>query len=321
MVSHYRGWLLVALLLATAAYAVAEEISLVTYYPSPRGVYQVLKVGAGSTLSPPATLQVVKPADDGTLAFRVDDEGGPFEDDTPFVIDEEGNVGIGTKSPAYQLQVALPAAGANSAIGFNVTGVSGGGAILFDGSNGTPNTIVARIDGALTDGTTGAERGELAFYTKPSASGAQERMRITSGGNVGIGTASPTEPLEVSGNIKLSGATPTYRLTNVANPRVGVGSDVATQEWVEAQTGTWHGCYRKTCEVHNAASCAVAACDAGEADKGVACPRVGGLWSAQDTPTSYLAAGAGGGAMGSTLYYGDNFAADFYVTCERWCCK
>lgn len=38
-------------------------------------------------------------------------------------------------------------------------------------------------------------------------------------GSVGIGTTStPTEKLEVNGNIKLSGVTPSYRLTNVANP-------------------------------------------------------------------------------------------------------
>jgi len=51
-------------------------------------------------------------------------------------------------------------------------------------------------------------------------------------GNVGIGTITPSEKLEVSGNIKLSGATSTYKITNVATPTAS--SDVATKEYVDA---------------------------------------------------------------------------------------
>ncbi|MBI4597495.1 MAG: hypothetical protein HY737_03740, partial [Candidatus Omnitrophica bacterium] len=42
------GWLLIGLLLATTAYVVAEEITLTTYYPSPRGVYQELRSTSSS---------------------------------------------------------------------------------------------------------------------------------------------------------------------------------------------------------------------------------------------------------------------------------
>ena len=38
-----KSWLIVGLLLATAAYCLAEELTLTTYYPSPRGVYQELR--------------------------------------------------------------------------------------------------------------------------------------------------------------------------------------------------------------------------------------------------------------------------------------
>ena len=54
-------WLVVVLLFVTAAYAIAEEVTLTTYYPSPRGVYEDLRatgtVGIG-TMTPQAELDV-----------------------------------------------------------------------------------------------------------------------------------------------------------------------------------------------------------------------------------------------------------------------
>jgi len=38
-----RGWLVAGLLLGTMAYAIAEDVTLTTYYPSPRGVYKELQ--------------------------------------------------------------------------------------------------------------------------------------------------------------------------------------------------------------------------------------------------------------------------------------
>ena len=54
MDSRRKDWLVIALLLATAAYALAEEFTLVTYYPSPVGVYQTLRVGSGALPGEPA---------------------------------------------------------------------------------------------------------------------------------------------------------------------------------------------------------------------------------------------------------------------------
>ena len=58
---------------------------------------------------------------------------------------------------------------------------------------------------------------------------------IVAGGRVGIGTTDPAEGyrMEVNGDIKLSGETPTFTITNVASPISD--SDVTTKEYVDNQ--------------------------------------------------------------------------------------
>jgi hypothetical protein len=53
-------------------------------------------------------------------------------------------------------------------------------------------------------------------------------------GSVGVGTDAPSERLEVAGNLRLGGAVPSFRVTNVAAPIAD--SDVATKGFVLAQT-------------------------------------------------------------------------------------
>jgi hypothetical protein len=52
--------------------------------------------------------------------------------------------------------------------------------------------------------TTGNIPGRLSFYTSPGT-GIVERMRVTSAGNVGIGTPNPASKLDVAGNLRISG--------------------------------------------------------------------------------------------------------------------
>jgi len=114
------------------------------------------------------------------------------------------------------------------------------------------------------------------------------------------------------GNINVN----SHKITNLATPVDD--TDAATKGYADAQAG-WHGCYRKTCETHNTASCTVASCDTGETDKGNSCPRNGGLWTAQDNPSGYTCVPYCG--IYADYHYGSKFTADYYVTCERWCCK
>ena len=54
-----------------------------------------------------------------------------------------------------------------------------------------------------------------------ASDGGTERMRIDSSGNVGIGSASPTVPLEVNGDVKLGATNPVQISTNVMHGTSG----------------------------------------------------------------------------------------------------
>ncbi len=74
-----------------------------------------------------------------------------------------------------------------------------GAAIQFWGNN-SPFPGQAYIDsGSQTNAA-------VIFRTAPTGVNVAERMRVSAVGNVGIGTPSPIEKLEVAGNIKISGA-------------------------------------------------------------------------------------------------------------------
>jgi hypothetical protein len=107
-------------------------------------------------------------------------------------IDSSGNVGIGTTSPTLQ---------------------SGSGVVIY---NATTPRLEFRNSTTGTANTDGAgiavDTSILYIYNKENGATVfdtnnTERMRISSGGNVGIGTPSPTGRLDVFG---ISGITPLY---------------------------------------------------------------------------------------------------------------
>lgn len=107
-----------------------------------------------------------------------------------------GNVGIGTTSPDSKLEVASTASNTYLHVRNDSTGStrlkmsnlsdtnSNGFQIINNGSNGQVNLLNYKAS-------------TLALWTNAS-----QRLTILSSGNVGIGTTSPSEKLEVNGNVK-----------------------------------------------------------------------------------------------------------------------
>ena len=104
-------------------------------------------------------------------ALVVEDSANP--DSTPFVIAASGNVGIGTSSPGLILTVS----GAPGSLGeqIRVNSTTAAAKIVLAGTGGGNNAGI------------GVSSGNLIFT---NATANNERMRIDSSGNVGIGTGS-----------------------------------------------------------------------------------------------------------------------------------
>ncbi|MFZ2226082.1 MAG: tail fiber domain-containing protein [Candidatus Moraniibacteriota bacterium] len=104
-----------------------------------------------------------------------------------------GNVGIGTTNPTEKLTLG---GGGNMRLEQSIGGTGAYGAILAFNllAPTNPATAIRFVRDVATYGNDGA----ILFDTTNS-----ERMRITSLGNVGIGTTSPGYKLEVNGNTKM----------------------------------------------------------------------------------------------------------------------
>jgi hypothetical protein len=127
---------------------------------------------------------------------------------TLFVVNGNGNVGIGTNIPAYPLQISQANSGVNtmltlSVIGTGATGDSNNILFQLPGGGGTTRAYgeISAID-TLSSGGTGA----LTFSTSPSTGVLTEKMRITPAGFVGIGTTTPWGTLSVAAANGTTGA-------------------------------------------------------------------------------------------------------------------
>jgi hypothetical protein len=127
---------------------------------------------------------------------------------TLFVDAGTNNVGIGTVNPASNLSIAGATsdtwAGSDGALNINGSaGINGISTIstFSDTSSLRIGSGVTQKTGMLITGQTSGSGSTIQF-----SAGGSERLRITSTGNVGIGTSSPSYPLTVSGKISYNGA-------------------------------------------------------------------------------------------------------------------
>lgn len=132
-----------------------------------------------------------------------------------------GNVGIGTTNPdtysdgSVANYLALQAAGTNQHAQIAVAGTgTGNGQIVF-GNSSVRRAVIAGVDGS-----------HLLFYVNNANSGvaALEAMRITSGGNIGVGTMSPQDRLHVKGSLRVQG-------NNVNGDITLMSADGTTGKW------------------------------------------------------------------------------------------
>jgi hypothetical protein len=143
---------------------------------------------------------------DGSAGQVQFNEGGNLKADSALHWDNVNKrLGIGTASPSTKLQVAIAPGngteGAGLALGTNDWGGGAGTSIQFRQDMDQGNSAVAAI-AAITQ--TGNSSGQLQFRTSDSFSSAdldstKTRLTILANGNVGIGAASPTHKLDITG--------------------------------------------------------------------------------------------------------------------------
>jgi hypothetical protein len=158
--------------------------------------------GASASETRGAISGLVKSSGDGNLLFKVFESVSGLTE--RMRIDENGNVGIGTTAPAALLH--LRGSGGNSST-YNALRLDNPGAGITEGTtNGLLfywNAMEAAKVASVLEAAGNPWPTSLAFYTAPNPSGATEKMRINSAGNVGIGTTSTNAKLTVAGNIQM----------------------------------------------------------------------------------------------------------------------
>ena len=137
-------------------------------------------------------------------------------------VSSSGNVGIGTSTPVDLLTLYRNGNVENNISIYN--GTAGYGTHLrllaADNAGAGYNTISSFTNGGTTHWTigSGATTSTMVFYTNNDV----ERMRITSAGNVGIGTNSPNDLLEIKSTTANQGNLRLYNTFNSGASSYGI---------------------------------------------------------------------------------------------------
>jgi hypothetical protein len=158
-------------------------------------------------------------ANDGDYGFGLEFGvrlNGSATPTTEMVIDQSGNVGIGTTSPSAKLHVTDGSARIDGG-SYNLTvdhGAGSGSAGVVLQSTGSNLPFVRWTDGTnINAGIRGTSANALKFQTN----GFNDRMTIDGSGNVGIGTTSPSAQLTVAKSATIGAASTHNTTTNIEN--------------------------------------------------------------------------------------------------------
>ena len=165
----------------------------------------LFKGNDAETVSGPDRIRLIAPQfvidsyNSSTLGGTLDDVATSPNLNRILTLRQNGNLGLGTDNPVAKLDIHInvPAPTALVSPVIQLTNKSDGGcSIDFANSSGGKSRLAFGID-SIGQGT---DESNFAFSTCVNSGPLQERLRITSGGNVGIGTDTPQYKLEVAGS-------------------------------------------------------------------------------------------------------------------------
>ena len=128
--------------------------------------------------------------------------------------DDGTNIGIGTSSPAYPLQVRR--AGGAGSLGISIDGV------------GATDRAVQYF--AIQDDAAGSGSGHAFYYRAPSSTTDTLGLMLDEGGNVGIGTNAPGGRLQVDGNFIRYGNSASYTSDEFLIQRAAAGVNLSVRQ-------------------------------------------------------------------------------------------
>jgi hypothetical protein len=177
------------------------------------GVYNSANNWAGLFLNSPS-----RSADGGVNTLTLRNDAGDLrlsaKSDSPYIYlqNSSGNVGIGTNNPRNKLHIStgLATAGMSFPLKISASAIEnlGNNTGTFIGLNTEDSSWSKCAIGHVRTGS--YDQGSIVFLCRNTADDqtvtmSYERMRITAGGNVGIGTNNPAVALHVVGDIAATG--------------------------------------------------------------------------------------------------------------------